>query len=129
MKLDPIPFMVECILATPGFPEGITVSADLDMHPPGSRHIDVVLEGGGRVIRDRLDRWDFTLNHYAASKRLAMESALMVREWLLESVAGLAFGNVAVANVVEETAPFDQGDIDSREQRIIHRVSVYLYEI
>lgn len=129
MRLDPIPFMVARVKEAPDLPAAVTVGGDLDMHEPGSRHIDVVLEGGERTIRDRLDAWTFSLNHYAATKPLAMESALIVREYLLEIVAGKSYsGGYSVAYVEEESAPFDQGDIDSREQRIINRVTVAIYE-
>lgn len=129
MKLDPIPFMVSRIKATPALPAGVTVSGDLDFHEPGQRQIDVVLEGGQRVMRDRLDSWTFTLNHYAATKAQAMQTALMVREYLLEQVPGYAYGNVGVDEIEEDLAPFDQGDAESREQRIIHRVTIYIYEV
>lgn len=128
MRLDPIPFMVARVKGIPGLPSAISVGADLDMHEPGTRRIDIVLEGGQRVLRDRLDAWTFTLNHYAALKSQAMESALLVREYLLEEAQEKAYGAVFLAGVEEEQAPFDQGDIDSKEQRIIHRVTIYIYE-
>lgn len=128
MRLDPIPFMVARVRATPGLPVGVKVSGDLDMHSPGSRQIDVVLEGGKRIIRDRLDSWSFTLNHYAATKADAMDTTLLVREYLLEQVPGNKFGNVAVADIWEDQAPMDLGDIDSHEQRFVHRVTIYIYE-
>jgi hypothetical protein len=129
MRLDPIPFMVARVKETPSLPAAVSVGGDLDMHEPGTRHIDVVLEGGERAIRDRLDVWTFTLNHYAATKQQAMESALIVREYFLELVAGKAYpGGYSVAYVNEESAPFDQGDIESREQRIINRLTIAIYE-
>jgi len=129
LRIDPIPFLVARVKATPDLPADVTVSGDLDMHTPGTRHIDVVLDGGERIVRDRLDAWTFTINHHAPYKSQAMESALMVREYLLEVVPGKAFDGVGVNEVREEQAPFDVGDIDSREQRIAHRLTVYLYEV
>lgn len=129
MRLDPIPFMVARVKATPNLPPKVNVSGDLDMHQPGQRQIDVVLEGGERVIRDRLDSWTFTLNHYAPTKAQAMETALLVREYLLEQAQEQAYGSVFLAGVEEEQAPFDQGDVDSREQRIVHRVTIFIYEV
>jgi hypothetical protein len=128
VRLDPIPFMVARVKATPGLPVGVVVSGDLDYHSPGTRQIDVVLEGGKRHIRDRMDLWHFTLNHYAATKQQAMETALLVREYLLEQVSGNAYGAVSVDAVIEDQGPHDLGDEDSREQRFIHRLSIYIYE-
>lgn len=129
MRIDPIPFMIARVKETPGLPDRVTVSGDLDFHEPGQRQIDVVLDGGERIVRDRLDRWDFTINHYAPLKQQAMETALLVREYLLEQVPGRVFSGVGVNDVGEELGPSDIGDIDSKEQRIIHRVSVYLYQV
>lgn len=129
MKLDPIPFMVGRVLATPGMPLSVSIGADLDMHAPGTRRIDIELDGGRRVIRDRMDAWTFSLNHYAATKAQAMETALLVREYLLEDVPGKGYGTVGVDDIQEEQAPTDIGDIDSKEQRIVHRVTIYIYEV
>lgn len=128
MKLDPIAFLVGRIKATPDLPANVTVSGDLDMHSPGSRQIDVELEGGRRIIRDRLDAWTFQISHYAPLKAQAMGSALLVREYLLEQVPGHAYEGVGVDEIEEEQGPTDVGDIDSKEQRFIHRVTIYIYE-
>jgi hypothetical protein len=129
MKLDPIPFMVARVKAVPGLPSGISIGADLDMHEPGTRRIDIELEGGRRVVRDRLDAWTFALNHYAALKSEAMASALLVREYLIEQAQEKRYDSVFLAGVEEEQAPTDIGDIDNKEQRIIHRVTIYIYEV
>jgi len=120
--------MVSRVRATPGIPEGVTVSGELDMHQPGQHHIDVELEDGTRVVRDRLDAWHFTLKHYAGTKSEAMKTALLVREYLIEQVPGKAYGNVGVDHIKDEGI-HDQGDKDSREQCIIHRVTIYIYEV
>lgn len=129
MNIDPIKFMMQVVTSIPGLPAGVTVNADLDLHPPGSRAIDIVLEGGpGRVVRDRLDGFSFTLNHYAVSKVLAAETAFLVRRHLLEVLPNTAMNGVAVSDVEELSAPHDFGDTDSREQRFIHRVTIFVYE-
>ncbi|MEU1881889.1 hypothetical protein ABZ470_31705 [Streptosporangium sp. NPDC020072] len=109
--------------------DGVLVGSDLKGHRPGDRAVEVVLEPGGRrVVQNRLDRFTFTLNHYAASKEAASNQAFAAREYLLEVLPGLTFPPVAVDEVTELDAPFDLSDEDSQEQRFIHRISLYVYE-
>lgn len=130
MNIDPLKFMMQTIKAVPGLPADVSVNADLDLHAPGSRAIDVVLVGGpGRVVRDRMDAFTFSLNHYGPTKGAAIETAFLVRRYLLEVLPNTAHPNgVAVSDVEELSAPHDFGDDKSHEQRFIHEVTIYVYE-
>lgn len=127
MRINPIPFLIARIRSIPGL-NGVQVSSDLMAHTLGERAIVVSLEPGGRrVVRDRMDAFRFTLNYYGPSVGAAAELAFLVREHLLEVLPGTAFNGIAVNEVEEDDAPWDFGDPDSREQRFLHRITIYLY--
>jgi len=129
VRINPIPMLIDLIRDTPGLGP-VLVSNDLMSHVIGDAAIIVQLEPGSRrVVRDRMDAFRFTLNHYGGSTKEASDQAFLVREYLLEQAPGSIIGNVAIDEVREDDAPWDFDDRESREQRFVHRIIIYLYEV
>lgn len=128
MKVNPIPFMIARLKEAPGM-TGVRVSSDMVGHTLNAPAVFVTLAPGGkRVVPNRLDAFRITLDYYGPSKKDVSDRAFAVREYLLETLPGKAFGGVAVDEVKEDDLPWDAGDSESKEQRFIHRITVYLYE-
>lgn len=129
MNINPIPFLIDRIRTMPAL-DGVMVSSDLMEHRLGERAVVLALvPGGKRVIRDRMDAFRFILNYYGASKEEASDLAFTVREYLLEDLPDSAHSGVAVNEVEEDDLPWDFDDPESREQRFIHRITIFLYEV
>jgi|SRR5687768_10754221 hypothetical protein len=128
MKLNPIPFMIATLKAIPGL-TGVQVSSTLINHQIGDSAIEVTLAPGGkRVVHNRMDAFRFTLDHYGPSKKAAGDQAFLVREYLLENLPGTYRNGIAVDEVKEDDLPWEIIDPESREQRFIHRITIYLYQ-
>ncbi|GAA2665216.1 hypothetical protein [Nonomuraea recticatena] len=121
--------MVARIRNAPGLPGGVRVSADMTAHTVGQRAVVVALEGGFRKVEDRLDAFRFSINSYASSKADASDLAFLIREFVLEKLRNTVHNGIAVSDVEEDSAPRDDSDMESREQRFIHRITIYLYEV
>lgn len=129
MNIDPLSFIVARVRAIPGLPVGTVVSSDLAFHEPGTSAIDIALEPGpGRMVRDRMDAFSYTLNHYGPDKGSALRLAMLVRRYLLEVMPGTGLNGVAVHEVEENQTPWEFDDKDSHEKRFVHRVTISVYE-
>lgn len=127
MRINPTPFLIARIRSIPGL-TGVLVSSDLMAHRVGDLAVVVTMEPGGkRVVRNRMDAFRFSISHYGPSKGSASDLAFLVREFLLEGLAGTAYEEIAVSEVEEDDAPFESPDEESDEQRYIHRITIYLY--
>lgn len=129
MNIDPLAFIVARIRAIPGLPSETVVSAELALHEPGTRAIDIDLAPGpGRIVRDRMDAFSYTLNYYGPGKGPALQLAMLVRKYLLEVMPGTGLNGVYVQEVEENQTPWEFADKDSHEKRFIHSVTISVYE-
>lgn len=127
MKVDPLALLVGYLKAQPEL-AGIKVSVDLVGHITGQRLVHVeLMPGGQRIVRDRMDMFNFAINYYGADKRDASALAWDVREILIERLPATRISNYVVSDVEEDSIPYDFPDDFSDEQRFLHLLSIYVY--
>jgi hypothetical protein len=128
VRIDPASVVVGYLVGLDEF-DGVFISADAIGRETGQRAIICDVHGGERTVRDRMDRFDFTVSTYGPTKREAAGLAYAVREYLLEKLPRHVVKAAYVADVQEVDAPSSFPDETSRESRFIHSLSIYVYEI
>ncbi|MEU3351294.1 hypothetical protein [Streptomyces sp. NPDC037389] len=124
MKQDPVTVVVEFLRAVPGL-SAQYVTGDHVGHQAGEPMIYLEHSGGFRIVRDRLDRADITVDIYHEDRKAAVDLAYRCREALLEELPGLVIGGAEVLDVGEISAPRYDPDAVSREHRYSAEVAVF----
>lgn len=114
MKQDPVEVVIEYLRSVPDLPAQY-ITGDHVGHQAGDPMVYVEHTGGFRMVRDRLDRADITVDVYHEDRKRAIDIAYLCREALLEELPGRVVGGAEVLDVGEISSPRYDPDAISRE--------------
>ncbi|WP_436776046.1 hypothetical protein [Yinghuangia sp. YIM S09857] len=126
MLTEPTPLVAEFMIEHAG--PGVYVSGDWIGRPEGKSAVIVDFDGGYRVVRDRMDRAEFVIHVYAATREAASALAFRLRDAALSSLPAHVAHGVQVADAEELMMPTPTPDELSRESRYTFAFAIYLFE-
>ncbi|AJC53995.1 hypothetical protein [Streptomyces sp. 769] len=127
MRRDPASFLIAYLSSLDEF-RGVFIGPDLVGRKTGLPAIILDHAGGVRMVRDRMDRADFSINVYGPDRETAASLAYACREYLLEDFPGRSVSGVQVLDVSEVWAPRAFPDSTSREFRFLGNIAVFFIE-
>lgn len=123
---DPTPLLV---LPLRSMASGTFVSGDWIGRPEGRPTVIVEYDGGYRVVRDRMDRAEFTIHVYAGTRAVTAALAFNLRARVLADLPGAVVNGIQIADVDELMMPTPTPDEESREWRFTFSCALYVYEL
>lgn len=106
---------------------GVPILADLVGHEVNTPAVHVMLGSGGRVVRDKMDRWNMSIKYYGPDKQATFALARKVRRIMLENLPAVRISGAVISDVQEGHAPSDFSDQVTGEQIFLHLVSLFVY--
>ncbi|WP_274911800.1 hypothetical protein [Streptomyces sp. WZ-12] len=128
MRIDPAEILVRYLRSLEEL-KHVFIGGDMVGRKIGQPAIIVDHAGGERVVRHRMDRFDFTLNFFGKSKSEAAGLAYVAREYLLERFPDQVVSNYYVADVREVDSPVTLPDYGSDESRFVHQIQFFIFEV